>query len=97
MKKNLLLFISFIVFSPITNLNAQSYETIWFDGLARTYFSRDALDKNLMDDTLSTRNISNGYNLLDLNTHVNPIDDIEIFAQIRIRNSLQSFLDQEQK
>ena len=91
MKKNLLLFISFIVFSPITNLNAQSYETIWFDGLARTYFSRDALDKNLMDDTLSTRNISNGYNLLDLNTHVNPIDDIEIFAQIRIRNSLQSF------
>ena len=91
MKKNLLLFISFIVFSPITNLNAQSYETIWFDGLARTYFSRDALDKSLMDDTLSTRNISNGYNLLDLNTHVNPIDDIEIFAQIRIRNSLQSF------
>ena len=92
MKKNsLFLFISFIVFIPITNLNAQSYETTWFDGLSRTYFSRDALDKSLTDDTLSTRNISNGYNLLDLNTHINPIDNFEIFAQIRIRNNLASF------
>ena len=92
MKKNsLFLFVSFIVFIPITNLYAQSYETIWFDGLSRTYFSRDALDKSLTDDTISTRNISNGYNLLDLNTHINPIDNFEIFAQIRIRNNLASF------
>ena len=74
MKKNsLFLFVSFIVFIPITNLYAQSYETIWFDGLSRTYFSRDALDKSLTDDTISTRNISNGYNLLDLNTHINQL------------------------
>jgi hypothetical protein len=55
------------------------------------FFARDALDKSAKDDTLSARNISNGYNLLDLNTHVNPSKDIEIFAQLRIRNSFGSF------
>ena len=28
---------------------------------------------------------------MDLNTHVNPIQNIEIFAQLRIRNSFGSF------
>ena len=40
---------------------------------SRSYFTRDALDKSLIDDTISARNTSNGYNLLDFNTHVNPI------------------------
>ena len=66
-------------------------ETIWFDGFSRSYFVRDALDKKTTDDTLSARNSSIGHNLLDLNTHVNPINNIEIFSQLRIRNSFGSF------
>ena len=38
-------------------------ENIWFDGFSHTYFSRDAINKNVKDDTLSNRNISNGYNI----------------------------------
>ena len=74
-----------------TNIYAQVEEKIWFDGLSRFYFARDAIDKNTTDDTISSRNTSNGYNLLDLNTYVNPIKDIEIFTQLRIRNSFGSF------
>ena len=87
----LLLLVFFAVFLSDINLHAQNNENIWFDGLSRSYFARDALDKSTTDDTLSARNISNGYNLLDLNTHVNPLKDIEIFAQLRIRNSFGSF------
>ena len=87
----LLLLVFFAVFFSAINLHAQNNENIWFDGLSRSYFARDAIDKNVSDDTLSARNISNGYNLLDLNTHVNPLKDIEIFAQLRIRNSFGSF------
>ena len=87
----LLLVVFFAVFFSAINLHAQNNENIWFDGLSRSYFARDAIDKSASDDTLSARNISNGYNLLDLNTHVNPIKDIEIFAQLRIRNSFGSF------
>ena len=42
-------------------------------------------------DTISSRNYTLGYNLIDLNTHINPINDIEIFAQLRIRNEFGSF------
>ena len=87
----LLLIVFFAVFFSAININAQNNENIWFDGLSRSYFARDAIDKNVSDDTLSARNTSNGYNLLDLNTHVNPLKDIEIFAQLRIRNSFGSF------
>ena len=92
MKRNLLLLIVFVAFflSDIS-LHAQTRENIWFDGLSRSYFARDAVDNETIDDTISARNTSNGYNLLDLNTHVNPIDDIEIFAQLRIRNSFGGF------
>ena len=92
MKRNLLLLIVFVSFflSDIS-LYAQNSENIWFDGLSRSYFARDAVDKSTTDDTISARNTSNGYNLLDLNTHVNPIEDIEIFAQLRIRNSFGGF------
>ena len=62
----LLLLVFFAVFFSAINLHAQNNENIWFDGLSRSYFARDALDKSASDDTLSARNISNGYNLLDL-------------------------------
>ena len=87
MKRNILIL---IIFLSAMSLHAQLNENIWFDGLSRSYFARDAIDKS-MSDTLSAKNSSNGYNLLDLNTHVNPIKDLEIFAQLRIRNSFGSF------
>jgi len=87
MKRNILIL---IIFLSAMSLHAQLNENIWFDGLSRSYFARDAIDKS-MSDTLSAKNSSNGYNLLDLNAHVNPIKDIEIFAQLRIRNSFGSF------
>ena len=92
MKRTLILLLVFFeVFLSAINLHAQINENIWFNGLSRSYFARDAVDKSATEDTLSASNISNGYNLLDLNTHVNPIQDIEIFAQLRIRNSFGSF------
>ncbi|MDC0028941.1 hypothetical protein OAJ32_00360 [bacterium] len=92
MKRNLLLIIVFFaVFLSDISLHAQISKNIWFDGLSRSYFARDALDKSTIDDTISARNTSNGYNLLDLNIHVNPIKDIEIFSQLRIRNSFGGF------
>ena len=88
MKRNLLFsFIVFTVFFSAISLHGQTNENIWFDGLSRSYFVRDAIDKSMIDDTLSAKNTANGYNLLDLNTHVNPINNIEIFAQLRIRNT----------
>ncbi|MAJ98305.1 MAG: hypothetical protein CBE48_003280 [Flavobacteriales bacterium TMED288] len=86
-----LLLVFFAILSSEYNLQAQMNGNIWFDGLYRSYFTRDALNNSTTDDTLSPRNTSNGYNLLDLNTHINPIKDIEIFAQLRIRNSFGSF------
>ena len=92
MKRNLLiLFVFFKFFCLILVFMHRSDENIWFDGLSRSYFARDAIDKSVTDDTLSVKNTSNGYNMLDLNTHVNPIKNIEIFAQLRIRNSFGSF------
>ena len=92
MKRNLLiLFVFFKFFLSSISLHAQTNENIWFDGLSRSYFARDAIDKSVTDDTLSVKSTSNGYSLLDLNTHVNPIKNMEIFAQLRIRNSFGSF------
>ena len=92
MKRTLaLILVVLAVFLPDINLNAQINEKIWFDGLSRSYFARDAIDKSSTEDTMSAKSISNGYNVLDLNTHVNPIDNIEIFSQLRIRNSFGSF------
>jgi len=91
MKRNLLLLkiIFGILFSNLS-IYSQTNENIWFDGVSRAYFARDAINKNITD-TLSARNVSNGYSLLDLNTHVNPIKDIEIFTQLRLKNSFGSF------
>ena len=92
MKRNLIfLLVFFVIFLSTISLHAQIKENIWFDGISRSYFARDAIDKSTIDDTLFAKNTSNGYNLLDLNTHVNPIQDFEIFAQLRISNSFGSF------
>ena len=81
MKRSLLFLLVFCaVFLSAINLHAQISDNIWFDGLSRSYFARDAVDKSTTNDTLSARKTSNGYNLLDLNTHVNTIKDIEIFC-----------------
>ena len=92
MKRNLLLLniILGILFSNF-KLYSQTNENIWFDGVSRAYFARDAINISVTDDTLSARNVSNGYSLLDLNTHVTPIKDIEIFTQLRLKNSFGSF------
>ena len=87
----ILILVCYAVFLSDVYLHAQVNENIWFDGLSRSYFVRDALDKSSMHDTISAKNTSNGYNLLDLNTHVNPIKNFEIFAQLRIKNYLGSF------
>ena len=80
MKRNLLiLFVFFKFFLSCISLHAQTNENIWFDGLSRSYFARDAIDKSVTDDTLSVKSTSNGYSMLDLNTHVNPIKNMEIF------------------
>ena len=54
MKRGIILLLVFfaVLFSAI-NLHAQNNENIWFDGLSRSYFTRDAIDKNVSDDTLS--------------------------------------------
>ncbi len=92
MKRKLIQLPAFLaIFFSTFSLYAQIDDNIWFDGFSRSYFIRDALDKSLIDDTISAKNTSSGYNLLDLNTHVNPIQNIEVFAQLRIRNSFGSF------
>ena len=92
MKRRLIfLLVFFVVSLSSIYLHAQINDNIWFDGISRSYFARDAVDKNTTNDTLSANNTSNGYNLLDLNIHVNPIKDIEVLAQLRIRNYFGSF------
>ena len=93
MKKLLNIFLSSLMFAALPfYFNAQnSANKVWFDGLSRTYFARDAFDSSELQDTLNSRNSSSGYNLVDLNTHVNPTKDIEIFAQLRVRNEFGGF------
>ena len=70
---------------------SQKSEKVWFDGNARSLLNRDALGEFGEDDSLTQRNVTDGYNLVDLNVHVNPLEDIEVFAQLRVRNSFGGF------
>jgi len=88
--KNIVLFIALWLLIQ-NNFYSQNNSKVWFDGLGRSFFSRDAIVDKLNEDTISSKNVSSGYNLLDLNTHVNPSKDIEIFAQLRIKNQFGSF------
>ena len=93
MNKSLNIILSLLMFTafPFYFIAQNSTNKVWFDGLSRTYFARDAFDSSELQDTLNSRNSSSGYNLVDLNTHVNPTKDIEIFAQLRVRNEFGSF------
>ena len=53
----------------------------WLDGFSRTWFTSDALWGHS-----SAGAISSGWNLLDLNPHVNPTPALEVFAQVRVLN-----------
>ena len=98
MKRNLLLLIVFVaLFLSDISLHAQTRENIWFDGLSRSYFTRDAVDKGTADDTVSVRNTSNGYNLLDLNTHVNPSKTLKFLPSLGYVIPSEVFLVQVQK
>ena len=68
---------------------SQKSDKIWIDGQGRSFFSSD--DQINEEDTISASNISSGYNLIDLNTHINPLETIEIFGQIRIKNEFGGF------
>ena len=57
--------------------------------MGRSYFSRDNVLSN--EDTISPNSMSSGYNLLDLNVHVNPIPNIEVFGQVRVQNQFGGF------
>ena len=81
--RSLLLLVLYIV---LPNLYfSQKSDKIWIDGLGRSFFSSDAQINE--EDTISASNISSGYNLIDLNTHINPFETIEIFGQVRIISS----------
>ena len=56
--------ISLIIFLAISNKTYSQQETVWFDGAARSFFTRDFLDEDVNLDETTPRNISNGYNLL---------------------------------
>lgn len=86
-----ILLIGFLILVNHLESIAQKYDKVWFDGYSRSLFTRDAINENSFTDTVSARNSSNGHNLLDLNTHINPSDNLEIFSQIRIKNQFGSF------
>ena len=84
-----LLLVSFCLWMSLCT--AQERPTVWFDGLSRSLFARDAMGAGSPADSVSERSTSAGYNLLDLNVHVNPTSDMEVMAQLRVRNELGGF------
>ena len=62
----------------------------WLDGFSRTWFTSDAL----LGGHSSAGAISSGWNLLDLNPHVNPTPATEVFAQVRVLNEFGGFFGQ---
>ena len=62
----------------------------WLDGFARTWFTSDAL----VQEQSNSGATSSGWNLLDLNPHVNPNSEMEVFAQIRVLNEFGGFFGQ---
>ncbi|HBP44402.1 MAG TPA: hypothetical protein DD635_00755, partial [Flavobacteriales bacterium] len=84
-----LLLVSFCFWMSICT--AQERPSVWFDGLSRSLFARDAMGAASPVDSVSQQSTSAGYNLLDLNVHVNPTSDMEVMAQLRVRNELGGF------
>jgi len=72
--------------SPIL-VQSQVKSKLWYDGNSRVIFNRDALEGTIKDlDTVSTRSNGGGSTVLDLGFHFTPVDDIEIFSEIRLKN-----------
>ena len=66
---------------------SQVKSKLWYDGNSRVILNRDALEGSLKDiDTVSTRSNGGGSTVLDLGFHFTPVDDIEIFSDIRLKN-----------
>lgn len=66
---------------------SQVKSKLWYDGNARVIFNRDALEGTLKEtDTVSTRSNGGGSTILDLGFHFTPVDDIEIFSEVRLKN-----------
>ena len=86
MKKTYLYYFLFLMLSPIL-VQSQVKSKLWYDGNSRVIFNRDALEGTLKDiDTVSTRSNGGGSTVLDLGFHFTPVDDIEIFSEIRLKN-----------
>jgi len=86
MKKKYLYYLLLFVLFPIL-AQSQVKSKLWYDGNARVMYNRDALEGTLKEtDTVSTRSNGGGSTMLDLGFHFTPIDDIEIFSEIRLKN-----------
>ena len=62
----------------------------WLDGFSRTWFASDAL----LGNEVNPARMSSGWNMLDLNPHVNPVQGVEVYAQIRMLNEFGGFFGQ---
>ena len=86
MKETYLYYFLFLMLSPIL-VQSQVKSKLWYDGNSRVIFNRDALEGTIKDiDTVSTRSNGGGSTVLDLGFHFTPVDDIEIFSEIRLKN-----------
>ena len=86
MKKKYLYYLLFLMLLPVL-AQSQVKSKLWYDGNSRVTFNRDALEGSLKDiDTVSTRSNGGGSTVLDLGFHFTPVDDIEIFSEIRLKN-----------
>ena len=86
MKKTYLYYFLFLMLSPML-VQSQVKSKLWYDGNSRVVFNRDALEGIIKDiDTVSTRSNGGGSTVLDLGFHFTPVDDIEIFSEIRLKN-----------
>lgn len=85
-----LMCLSFVQLGWAQQLEQGEQSRYWLDGFARTWFASDAL----RGEQSSSGAISSGWNLLDLNPHVNPTEEIEVFAQIRVLNEFGGFFGQ---
>jgi hypothetical protein len=66
---------------------SQVKSKLWYDGNSRVMYNRDALEGTLKEtDTVSTRSNGGGFTILDLGFHFTPVDDIEIFSEVRLKN-----------
>ena len=88
MRKFITYLLSAALFAPaIAQENSGTSEKLWFDGNARVMYDRDAINGHLADtDTISARNDGGGFTILDLGFHFTPVEDVEIYSQVRLRN-----------